>query len=71
MGVVITLSLCLTPKASMQRCKAAVPLDTATEYFEPIYSEKVFSNSAILGPWVRFSDFRTSTTASISCGVIF
>ena len=62
-GVVITLSPSLTPKANAHKCKAAVPLATATEYFAPIYFENASSKFLICGPWVKKSDFKVCTTA--------
>ena len=44
MGVVITFCPGLRPKASTQRCKAAVPLDTAIENLEFTYFEKRFQS---------------------------
>ena len=44
MGVVITFCPGLRPKASTQRCKAAVPLDTAIENLEFTYFEKAFQS---------------------------
>ena len=65
-GVVITLSPGFNPKDKTAACNAEVPLLTATAWFTPIYSEKAFSKSLILGPWVIKSDLRVLITESIS-----
>ena len=49
-GVEITLDFSVTPNASAQRCRAAVPLDTATAYLASTYEAKASSNSLIFGP---------------------
>ena len=54
-GVVMTFVFSLTSSANADKCKAAVPLDTATAYLQPMYSEKAFSNSPIFGHWVKKS----------------
>ena len=53
MGVVITLLPDLAPSAMAAKCKAAVPLATATAYFAPMYCAKWCSNWATAGPCVR------------------
>ena len=52
-GVVITLSPSVTPNANVHKCKAAVPLATATAYLLPMYCPNFDSNSAIFGPCVK------------------
>jgi hypothetical protein len=47
-------------------CSALEALFTATENFEPIFFETIFSNLKTFGPWVRKSDFKTLTTDLIS-----
>ena len=51
------------PNASPDKCKAAVPLQTADEYSAPNLLQSAFSNSEIFGPCVNQSDLRTLTTA--------
>src|SRR5438045_2258221 len=70
-GVVITFEFSFTFSARVQRCKAAVPLATATAYFEPIYFAKLSSNSLTFGPCVRKSLLSVSVTAAISSADIY
>ena len=52
-GVVQTISFSPISKAKQAKCRALVPLLTATLYLHPIYSLIQFSNSSTNGPWVR------------------
>ena len=49
-GVVITRSPSLSPKARTAKCKPAVALLTAIAYLQPIYSENLFSKVLTTGP---------------------
>ena len=65
-GDVQRISSLPNPAERQEICKAAVALVTATAYLAPQYSATHFSNFSIAGPCVKKSDFKTSTTASIS-----
>ncbi len=58
------------PSALMIRCRAEVPLLTATACLTPTYSAIRSSNSGSLGPKLRWGVRNTETTASISLSVI-
>ena len=44
----------------------AVQLETATAYLQPTNLQILFSNSLILGPWVKCPLLKVLTTASTS-----
>jgi hypothetical protein len=69
-GVVITSSPASIPAAMTHKCKAVVPLDTATAWRTPTNAATRLSNSSILGPILRCGVCNTATTASISFWLI-
>ena len=52
-----TSSFFLIPKALTAISKAAVPFETATEYFLSIYCENFFSNFCTSGPFDEIQPF--------------
>src|SRR3954463_6871313 len=67
---VITSSPGPTPSATSDRCRAAVPEETASTCFASRYSRMRASSSAVRGPVVSQPDRRVAATASISASEI-
>ena len=66
MGVVIIISFFFHPNAKPNKCKAAVPLDSATQCLEPNFFESNLSNFPTSCPCVIKLFFKTFVTALIS-----